>query len=457
MTLVRCDSARDLLLQRSFGELDSAMEGELEAHLAACPPCRAFDAEQNRLSASLDSLRNLAPLPSQRQAVLARLSTARRQALANRITRGAVGLAAAAVLGLAAFGVWRGIESRMDTATRVVTESTELARSFLEEGHPGAGWVATAGLPAPGGKSIAYLYLEPAFGDRVHASILLKHPDGRVTREIAFGPVSFGRAPFTQPEFDLLSVGGRTLLAIVTDDEKAAGSGGGRLWVFRYDDQARRLALVPFDGAGNSLSVTGWPLALSGGIQTVNGNRAVTWNLAENGKFARQFGGDAGPGPPAGDLLAEAKITIPGGSATVQLRGTLIGEASVYLIRPDGQPTEEIQLGRPHFGGLEMTRPALRKVPVGQTEVLVLLSDPLRSLPQEAVVRAVVYDPVRSKLRLVPFTNGEVLVDEPPAAADGMLTTVHNEYRPEGLRRVEYRWRLAESWLLEKAGERVFE
>lgn len=456
MTAVRCDETRDLLLQRSLGELDPDMVGDLEAHLSACPSCRAFAAEQVRIAASLHPLKNLTPLPSRRQAVLARLPAVRRQALAGRIARGAAGLAAAAVLGLAAFGVWRGIEARMDPGARVVTESDELPSSFLEQSRPG-GWVATAGLSTPEGKAIAYFYLSPAFGDRVHASVLLRRPDGRLTREIDFGPVSFGRAPFTQPEFQMLSIGGQTMLAVVADDEKAEGRGAGRLWVFTYDAQAGGLALVPFEGAGNSLAVTGWPLVISGGIQTVSGNRAVTWALTENGRFVRQFGGDAGSRPPAGDLLAEAEISIPQGRATVRLHGSLIEGASVYLVRPDGQATEEIHLGRPHFGALTMTRPALRKVRLDRAEVLVLLSDPLVSKPQEAVVRAIAYDPVRRKLRLLPFTSGEILVPEPPSASEGMLATMHMEYRPGGLKRVEYRWRLTENWLFERAGERVVE
>lgn len=67
------------------------------------------------------------------------------------------------------------------------------------------------------------------------------------------------------------------------------------------------------------------------------------------------------------------------------------------------------------------------------------------------------FDPGRGKLRLIPFTTGELLVHQVPTAADGMLLTQHREYRQAGPVQVEYRWRLTESWMFERAGERVLE
>ncbi len=436
---MHCERARDLVMQRLMSEIDEAADRVLTRHLSTCAECRTYAMRMTDTDRRLQAAGVPHPLPSVREAVQGRLPAARRQRAALRFSRGLTGVAAAACILLAAAGIWEALGYGLLTAGRPSGPAVELSASFFEQRRPGTGWIATAALPTPSGTATAYYWVEPASGDRLNASILLRHPDGRLTREVQLGEVSHGRLPFTQPEFRLLEIDGQTLLAIATDAETT-----GRLQVFAYNPSRKRLVQVPF-GSDSSVSISTWPVGIADGIRTRVGGETADWELTRRWSFVRVSRPSQSRPEIAGSALAEAQLTTPDGPVTVRLHGTVSEGASLYLYWPDGSVTHEVELGRPNFHRIALTAPKLHKLQLGSTEVLALLADPMTGKPGQAVLRIFAYDPARRQLRLVPFATGEVLVDQVPAADGNLLVTV----QAGGA----HRWQMSDRWLLEPAAK----
>lgn len=445
---MQCEQAQDLLIQRWLGEIEPDPDRDLSEHLAVCTACQSRAAGQQELEAPLVALQSRPPLPPQRKAVLARLPGARRQLWLRRGALSAVSAAAAVGIFFAGAELMERLAVNppppatvhvRTAAPEPISDQVRLDDTFLSAGKPGAGPVATAAVPVTGGQATAYFYLEALPGkDRVQASVLLRHADGRLTRELLLGEVTFGLSAFTQPEFRLLETGGQTLLAVATDDP--ATPGGGLLSILAYDQAAQRLLPLRWDGGRTTLAVTAWPAAMADGtVQTRKENIVTTWTVGQSALEQTRVA--AAPAPPLSpDILAEAALT----SQRVTLQGSLTEGASLVLHRSDGSVVHSLDLGRPHFGGTPLTQPALRRMQLGDREVLAILSDPMVGRPGQAVLRIFAYDPGRGRLRLIPFTAGEVLVDQAPAAVGARLVTLgHQGASSERL------WQLSADWLLE--------
>ncbi|HYG60004.1 MAG TPA: zf-HC2 domain-containing protein [Symbiobacteriaceae bacterium] len=436
---MQCEEARDLLIQRWLGEIEPEDDRVLARHISGCTACRDFEAAQVQVDRQAAGLENL-HLPSQRRAILAQLPRSRQTRWTYRLATGLAGLAAAAAVTFFALSYWQMPNPAPPPAAPVgekpaPSRPVDLPATFLTtQLKPGAGWVATAAVPTAGGTAAAYYYVEPAGGDRLHAMILLRRPDGRLTREIDLGEVSFGQLPFTQPEFRLLKVGDVVLLAMATDD----GAGTGLLRVAAYNPVLQQLLLVPFDERGTTaLPVTTWPTVTDEGIRTYSGNWQVDWRLTSAFAFERAAEATRETAAPGGGLLAETALDTASGRLTVRLEGTLTEGAWLGLYDEDGALLQQIDLGKPHYGDLPMTRPALSKLQVGDREVIAILSDPMVGQPRQAVVRVFAYDPGRRQLRLTPFATGELLVEEPLSAQGDLLLAGY------------LRWKLSDHWLLE--------
>lgn len=454
---MRCETAQDLLIQRWLGEIEPDSDRDLAHHLAGCAACRVRETAQNQLDQPMESLRALSPLPPQGTAVMARLPGARRRLWLERAGLGAAGVAAAAVVTLAAMSTWEHLKPPVkpvpvvESSFDVIADPVPLPATFLETRKSGAGPVATAAVPTPTGQATAYFYLDAGSGGQMLASILLRHPDGSMTRELDLGDVTFGLAPFTQPEFRLLTAGGHTLLAIAHDDPGAAGAGTAVLRVVAYDEAHSRLLPLRFEGGRTTLPVSDWPAATQDGLQTRSGPLVTDWVLKSGTTLVKRQVTELMTSEPSGVALADAELTTPTGVQKVLLQGSLTDGAQLALQRSDGSVAHTLDLGRPHFGHTPLTEPRLHRLVLGDREVLAVLSDPMVGLPGHAVLRVFAYDPDRGRLRLVPFTDGEVLVNEAPAGSGQALLTRSKMNARSGATTVERRWLLTDNWLLEPA------
>lgn len=130
-----CGGYLDLLSARLDGELTEAQERELEAHLAACPECRAAGAQLAALRPAFDELEDVPAPEGLAQSVMDRVRAGEAPKVISpfRRFRALTGLAACLALAVGLYCARPGETGDMDRMTRdfVPDEQTEYGNAGL--------------------------------------------------------------------------------------------------------------------------------------------------------------------------------------------------------------------------------------------------------------------------------------------------------------------------------------